>query len=109
MSEHTAGERCAPGMATPAQPPKAPLAQPQPAPFSPLTALALIARFHQIAADPATLAHQLGLQPSHNVSIEDLLRGAHHVLNLLMPYLEPGQRAHLLTLASAYTSGTLAS
>ena len=32
-----------------------------------------------------------------------LLRGAHHVLNLLMPYLEPGQRAHLLQLASAYT------
>ncbi|MDY0107699.1 MAG: TetR/AcrR family transcriptional regulator [Giesbergeria sp.] len=31
-----------------------------------------------------------------------LLRGAHHVLNLLMPYLEPGQRAHLLQLASAY-------
>lgn len=33
-----------------------------------------------------------------------LLRGAHHVLNLLMPYLEPGQRAHLLQLASAYRS-----
>ena len=31
-----------------------------------------------------------------------LLRGAHHVLNLLMPYLEPGQRAHLLQLATAY-------
>jgi AcrR family transcriptional regulator len=31
-----------------------------------------------------------------------LLRGAHHVLNLLMPYLEVSQRAHLLTLASAY-------
>lgn len=33
-----------------------------------------------------------------------LLRGAHHVLNLLMPYLEPGQRAHLLALASAYAA-----
>lgn len=31
-----------------------------------------------------------------------LLRGAHHVLNLLAPYLEAGQRQHLLTLASAY-------
>lgn len=31
-----------------------------------------------------------------------LLRGAHHVLGLLMPYLETGQRAHLLKLASAY-------
>ena len=31
-----------------------------------------------------------------------LLRGAHHVLTLLMPYLEPGQRMHLLTLVGAY-------
>jgi AcrR family transcriptional regulator len=33
-----------------------------------------------------------------------LMRGAHHVLNLLVPYLEPQQRTHLLTLAGAYTS-----
>jgi AcrR family transcriptional regulator len=33
-----------------------------------------------------------------------LMRGAHHVLNLLVPYLEAGQRAHLQTLAGAYTS-----
>jgi AcrR family transcriptional regulator len=31
-----------------------------------------------------------------------LMRGAHHVLNLLVPYLEAGQRAHLLRLVSAY-------
>ena len=31
-----------------------------------------------------------------------LLRGAHHVLNLLVPYLEPSQRTHLLTLIGAY-------
>jgi AcrR family transcriptional regulator len=31
-----------------------------------------------------------------------LLRGAHHVLNLLAPYLEAAQRAHLLKLVSAY-------
>ena len=31
-----------------------------------------------------------------------LMRGAHHVLNLLVPYLEQGQRMHLLELASAY-------
>ena len=31
-----------------------------------------------------------------------LLRGAHHVLNLLAPYLEPQQRTHLLRLVSAY-------
>ena len=33
-----------------------------------------------------------------------LLRGAHHVLNLLVPYLEPGQRLHLLNLVGAYSS-----
>jgi AcrR family transcriptional regulator len=32
-----------------------------------------------------------------------LLRGAHHVLNLLLPYLEQGQRAHLLGLVGAYS------
>ena len=31
-----------------------------------------------------------------------LLRGAHHVLHLLVPYLEAGQRSHLLRLAGAY-------
>ena len=31
-----------------------------------------------------------------------LLRGAHHVLNLLVPYLEIGQRNHLLSLVGAY-------
>ncbi|WP_374672715.1 TetR/AcrR family transcriptional regulator [Acidovorax temperans] len=33
-----------------------------------------------------------------------LLRGAHHVLNLLVPYLEPGQRHHLLQLVGAYST-----
>ena len=31
-----------------------------------------------------------------------LLRGVHHVLNLLTPYLEPGQRSHLQSLVGAY-------
>ena len=31
-----------------------------------------------------------------------LLRGAHHVLSLLLPWLEPGQRLHLQLLASPY-------
>ncbi len=31
-----------------------------------------------------------------------LLRGAQHVLSLLIPYLEPDQRAHLLQLSDAY-------
>ena len=34
-----------------------------------------------------------------------LLRGAHHVLHLLVPYLEPAQRTHLLRLAGAYATG----
>jgi AcrR family transcriptional regulator len=32
-----------------------------------------------------------------------LLRGAHHVLNLLIPYLEQGQRIHLQSLVGAYS------
>src|SRR5436309_6778723 len=31
-----------------------------------------------------------------------LLRGAHHVLSLLMPYLEPPQKEHLLRLVGSY-------
>ena len=31
-----------------------------------------------------------------------LLRGVHHVLHLLVPYLETAQRTHLLQLAGAY-------
>jgi AcrR family transcriptional regulator len=33
---------------------------------------------------------------------QTLLRGAHHVLHLLVPYLETAQRTHLLQLAGAY-------
>jgi AcrR family transcriptional regulator len=33
-----------------------------------------------------------------------LMRGAHHVLNLLVPYLEASQRIHLLNLAGAYST-----
>jgi hypothetical protein len=32
-----------------------------------------------------------------------LARGAWHTLNLLVPWLEPGSRAHLHALAQAYT------
>jgi AcrR family transcriptional regulator len=37
-----------------------------------------------------------------------LMRGAHHVLNLLVPYLEQGQRTHLLSLAGAYNASGVA-
>ena len=47
--------------------------------FSALAALCVIARFHQVAADPATLAHQLGLQPSDAASVDDQLRAAKHL------------------------------
>lgn len=44
-----------------------------------LSALCTIARFHQTAADPATLAHQLGLSRSDTLSTDDLLRAAQHL------------------------------
>jgi AcrR family transcriptional regulator len=40
------------------------------------------------------------LEPEH--AQRALMRGAHHTLHLLAPYLEAGQRAHLLALAGAY-------
>ncbi len=47
--------------------------------FAPLAALCAIARFHQVAADPATLAHQLGLTASDPLTSADLLRAAKHL------------------------------
>jgi len=44
-----------------------------------LLALCAIARLHQVAADPASLAHQLGLAPSQPVRVDDLLRAARHL------------------------------
>jgi ATP-binding cassette, subfamily B, bacterial HlyB/CyaB len=50
-----------------------------PAHSASLQALCAIARFHQVAADPATLAHQLGLLPSEVITTSDLLRAATHL------------------------------
>ena len=44
-----------------------------------LAALCAIARFHQVAADPANLAHQLGLSPNAIVTTQDLLQAAKHL------------------------------
>ena len=44
-----------------------------------LGALCILARLHHIAADPGTLAHQLGLSPSEALRPADLLRAAKHV------------------------------
>ena len=42
------------------------------------------------------------LEPEHAQIA--LLRGAHHTLNLLVPYLEPQQRSHLLSIVNTYSS-----
>jgi AcrR family transcriptional regulator len=42
------------------------------------------------------------LEPEHAQAA--LLRGAHHVLNLLVPYLEPQQRHHLMNIVGTYSS-----
>ncbi len=44
-----------------------------------LQALCALARFHQVAADPATLAHQLGLTPNQTLTVNDLLLAAKHL------------------------------
>lgn len=48
-------------------------------PMHALAALCGVARFHQIAADPASLAHQLGLSSSDALTTDDLLRAAQHM------------------------------
>lgn len=47
--------------------------------LAPLAALCAVARFHQVAADPTTLAHQLGLSCSGALTVSDLLRAALHL------------------------------
>ena len=44
-----------------------------------LAAMCAIARFHQVAADPETLAHHLGLSSAEPISTDDLLRAAKHL------------------------------
>ena len=44
-----------------------------------LAALCAIARFHQVAAEPANLAHQLGLPDHSTLDTDDLLRAAQHL------------------------------
>ena len=52
------------------------------------------------------LSYEYVRDPRHALEPEAaqqaLLRGAHHVLHLLVPYLETAQRTHLLQLAGAY-------
>lgn len=44
-----------------------------------LASLCAIARFHQIAADPHNLAHQLALTPRDQVDAKDIVRAARHL------------------------------
>jgi ATP-binding cassette, subfamily B, bacterial HlyB/CyaB len=44
-----------------------------------LAALCGLARLHQVAADPASLAHQLGVSSSDGLTADDLLRGAQYL------------------------------
>jgi ATP-binding cassette, subfamily B, bacterial HlyB/CyaB len=48
-------------------------------PLAPLVALCAVARYHQTAADPATLAHQMGLSANDTLTTDDLLRAAQHL------------------------------
>lgn len=57
----------------------APVERTSPAGIESLGALCAIARFHHIASDPSTLAHQLGLSASDNLGADDLLRAAKHL------------------------------
>ena len=77
---------------------------------SSLAALCAIARLHQIAADPATLAHQLGLTPSAQPSTDDLLRAAKHLgLKAKLVRTSVGRLAHTPLPALALMRGTDAS
>lgn len=53
--------------------------QPAPGFQGQLSALCAIARLHHVAADPAMLAHQLGISASGAVNVDDLLRAAKHL------------------------------
>jgi subfamily B ATP-binding cassette protein HlyB/CyaB len=49
------------------------------APPAALQALALVARLHHVAADPAALLHQLGKAPSEALGADDILLAAQHL------------------------------
>lgn len=75
-----------------------------------LTALCLIARFHQIAADPATLAHQLGITPGAEISVTELLHAAKYLGLKAKRSRTTADRLHLTPLpALALMKGTAGS
>ncbi|MGE4237432.1 ABC transporter transmembrane domain-containing protein, partial [Hydrogenophaga sp.] len=48
-------------------------------PHAPLAALCLVARLHQVACEPAVIAHALGIPKAQAASTNDVLLGARHV------------------------------
>jgi ATP-binding cassette, subfamily B, bacterial HlyB/CyaB len=52
---------------------------PAPVPVDPLPALCLIARLHQVAAEPASLRHTLGRTASDRLGADDILLAAKHL------------------------------
>jgi ATP-binding cassette, subfamily B, bacterial HlyB/CyaB len=75
----SASSAVAPQDAPPDQPPALSAPAATLSPLAPLVALCALARYHQIAADPATLAHQLGLSANDTLTTDDLLRAAQHL------------------------------
>ncbi len=57
-----------------------------------LRALCAIARLHQVAGDPHTLAHQLGLSPAEALQAGDLTRAARHLGLQAKPSRTPPER-----------------
>ncbi len=57
-----------------------------------LRALCAIARLHQVAGDPHTLAHQLGLSPAEALRAGDLTRAARHLGLQAKPSRTPPER-----------------
>jgi len=62
-----------------------------------LVALCVLARLHQVSADPAQLAHQLGLAPSHRIGEREILLAAKHLGLKAKPSRSSAER---LTLAA---------
>ena len=62
-----------------------------------LVALSIVARLHQVSADPAQLAHQLGLPPSQPIGEREILQAAKHLGLKAKPSRSSAER---LTLAA---------
>jgi len=79
---------------------------PPPSRPPPFAALCLLAAFHEIAADPDALAHQLGITPHEPVTPNDLLRAARLLgLKARLLRVNPDRLSHLPLPAIAWLRG----